>query len=60
LSLIEYKDDPSKKVITVTTTVIYNNWFGRLYFLLVKPFHRLIVQITLKNNLQNLELEMNS
>lgn len=60
LFLDTHKSDPSKKVITVTTTVKFNNWFGRLYFLPVKPFHKLIVPITLRINLQELESEMNS
>lgn len=60
LFLDECKNDPTKKVITITTTVIYNNWFGRLYFFPVKPFHCLIIRTTLKKNLQELELEINS
>ena len=60
LHLAENKNDPTQKVITVTTVVIYNNWFGRLYFFPVKPFHRLIIPTTLKINLQKLELEINS
>lgn len=60
LFLDTHKSDPSKKVITVTTTVKFNNWFGRLYFLPVKPFHKLIVPIILRINLQELESEMNS
>ena len=35
--------DHQSKEIIITTTVIYNNWFGKLYFLPVKPFHRFIV-----------------
>jgi len=60
LHLAEYKNDPAKKVITATTVVKFNNWFGRLYFFPVKPFHKLIISITLKNDLQELELAINS
>ena len=34
--------------ITIATTVQFNNWVGRIYFLPVKPIHRLIVPIILK------------
>ena len=60
LFLAEYKNNPTQKVINVTTVVIYKNWFGRLYFFSIKPFHRLIIPTTLKKNLQKLELEINS
>lgn len=41
----------SKKV-TVTTLVKYHNWFGKFYMTLIKPFHRWIVQIMMKNYLK--------
>ncbi len=34
---------------TISTIVHYNNWRGKLYFLPVRPFHRLIVPAMLKN-----------
>ncbi|MBV5281826.1 MAG: DUF2867 domain-containing protein [Paludibacter sp.] len=52
------ENDSSTKTITVTTLVIYNNRFGRLYFFPVKPFHKLIVRSGLKISLH--ELEMNA
>lgn len=58
LLLEESENDKSTKTITVTTLVVYNNWFGRLYFFPVKPFHKLIVRSGLKISLQ--ELEINS
>ncbi len=58
LLLSELKTDKLNKNITVTTIVIYNNWFGRFYFFPVKPFHKLIVKSGLKIILQ--ELEINS
>lgn len=57
LLLSEQKNNKSKKNVTVTTIVIYNNWFGRLYFFPVKPFHKLIVQSGLKIILQELEID---
>ena len=51
-------NDTGTKQITVTTIVIYNNWFGRFYFFFVKPFHQLIVQTSLKTNFQTLELDL--
>lgn len=51
-------NDTCRKQITVTTIVIYNNWFGRFYFFFVKPFHQLIVQTSLKTNFQTLELDL--
>jgi hypothetical protein len=47
--------DNGKKSLTVTTTVEFNNWFGRLYFLPVKPFHKLIVPTMLKGMIAELE-----
>jgi hypothetical protein len=39
--------DDSGTSVTLTTDVEYLNLFGRLYFAVVKPFHRLIVKRTL-------------
>jgi hypothetical protein len=36
--------DREKSLIYVTTIVCFNNFWGRLYFLFVKPFHKLIVK----------------
>ena len=43
------------KYITVSTTVEFNNWFGRLYFLPVRPFHKLIVPTMLKGIIKEME-----
>ena len=40
-------------LLTVTTLVKYNNWFGKLYFFIVKPFHKRIVKAMLKNAIKN-------
>lgn len=43
----EYKD--GKQELRITTVVKYNNWFGRVYFFIIKPFHGIIVRSILKN-----------
>ncbi len=30
--------------ICISTLVQYNNWFGKLYFFVVKPFHKIVVK----------------
>ncbi|MDR0581541.1 MAG: DUF2867 domain-containing protein [Prevotellaceae bacterium] len=40
--------DREKSYIYVTTLVQYNNRFGNAYFLLIKPFHNLIVRSVMK------------
>ena len=57
LFLDELKDDKLKKQITISTTVLFNNWFGRFYFLLVRPFHKLIVPAMLKGIIKQLKLQ---
>jgi len=47
--LLEPTDETDKKKLSVTTAVKFNNVFGKLYFLPVKPFHKLIVKGTVKN-----------
>lgn len=44
--LIDRKEIPSH--IYLTTIVKFNNIWGRLYFLPVKPFHRIIIKSLLK------------
>ena len=55
LFLEEQKNELTKKNLTISTTVEFNNWFGRLYFLPVKPFHKLIVPTMLKGIIRELE-----
>ena len=50
--------NPTKKLI-ISTTVIFHNWLGRLYFLPVKPFHQLIVPTMLKGLINNVEKQIN-
>lgn len=40
-----------RKELTLTTIVTYNNWFGRLYFFFVKPFHKVIVRAMMRRML---------
>ena len=40
--------DRDNSFIYLTTIVHYHNFFGRLYFLPVKPFHKIIVKSSLK------------
>jgi Protein of unknown function (DUF2867) len=47
--------EKNKKNITITTSAEFNNWFGRLYFLPVKPFHKIIVPTMLKAIIKELE-----
>jgi hypothetical protein len=40
--------------IVISTGVVYNNFLGKVYFAIVKPFHKLIVRSMLKNLVLNL------
>ena len=44
--LIREEEDTTK--VFFNTIVKYNNIFGKMYFFLIKPFHRLIIPNTLK------------
>ena len=44
-----------QKILTISTTVEFNNGFGRVYFFPVKPFHKIIVPIMLKGIIKSLE-----
>jgi hypothetical protein len=45
-------NDQSKGIISLTTLVHFNNVWGRLYFLPVKPFHKIIMRTLLKRYLK--------
>ncbi|SEL71975.1 Protein of unknown function [Aquimarina amphilecti] len=49
--LLDSKPNSSKN-LTISTIVNFNNWFGKLYFLPVKPFHKLIVPTMLKSTIR--------
>ena len=38
----EHRD--SKQELRITTVVKYNNWFGRVYFFIIRFFHRIIIR----------------
>lgn len=40
--------DTASSTVYLSTIVQFNNFFGRLYFLPVKPFHRIIIKSLLK------------
>lgn len=44
-----------KRKLTITTLVKYNNWWGKLYFFPVKPFHKIIVASMMDGIIKNLE-----
>lgn len=46
--------EQTRKEITISTAVEFNNWFGKLYFLPVKPLHKLIVPAMLKGMIKQL------
>ncbi|UTW61517.1 DUF2867 domain-containing protein [bacterium SCSIO 12741] len=55
ISLLAEPVEGNQKRLTITTTVVFRNFFGRLYFLPVKPFHSLIVPVMLKGMLRDLD-----
>jgi hypothetical protein len=57
VSLLIDKQTESKtdKNLIISTTVKFNNWFGRFYFIPVRPFHKLIVPTMLKGIIKNIE-----
>lgn len=38
-----------KQELRITTVVKYNNWFGRVYFFVIRPFHGIIIKSILNN-----------
>ncbi len=42
VSYLLTKRDGQRATVTVSTTVRYENWRGRAYFTVVKPFHRVL------------------
>jgi len=51
---IYLEDDGNARYVTATTIVKYNNWFGRFYFIFVRPVHQLLVPSTMRRNYKNL------
>jgi hypothetical protein len=57
--LIESLSENNKLKVSSLSIVKYNNLFGKIYFLPVKPFHRLIIKTLLKNLNKNLSKNLN-
>ena len=38
-----------KQELRITTVVKYKNWFGRVYFFIIRPFHGIIISSLLKS-----------
>ena len=57
LFLDRSNDISEQKTLTITTTVKFNNIFGRLYFLPVRAFHKLIVPAMLKGIIKQIDNE---
>lgn len=55
ISIYLKKTVDQKQQMILSTTVIFNNWFGKLYFLPVKPFHKLVVPAMMKKMIKQLE-----
>lgn len=53
--LFDKNKDEEENSLTISTTVKFHNWLGVLYFLPVRPFHKLIVPAMLKNMIHKLE-----
>jgi Protein of unknown function (DUF2867) len=58
LFMDEAEDNRIEKHVTISTLVIFNNWFGRIYFLPVRSFHKLIVPAMLKAMIKQLETKI--
>lgn len=60
VSLFLESDCPDKreKKVTVTTVVKIHNGLGKCYFFFVKPVHRIIVPLMLKQKFRELEAEV--
>lgn len=48
VSIFFDRQPAGEETIVISTVVRFNNWFGRLYFLPVRPFHGFIVRSMLK------------
>ena len=55
LFIDKQNENKTDKNLIISTTVKFNNWFGRLYFLPVRPFHKLIVPTMLKGIIKDIE-----
>lgn len=52
VSLFQSENDKSEQIVNITTIVKYNNWFGRFYFMVIKPFHKILAKRMLRKSLR--------
>jgi hypothetical protein len=52
LFLERSKENEIEKRLAISTAVVFKNLFGRLYFLLITPLHKIIVRDMLKSIVQ--------
>lgn len=57
ISILLDNQTENKKILTISSIVKFNNWFGKLYFMTIKPFHNIIVPKMLKGILDKIEIE---
>lgn len=55
LLIDQYTNGSNKKRLSITTAVRFNNAFGRIYFLPVKPFHKLLVKTSLREIIKKIK-----
>jgi len=53
--LLEQTESDKQKIIRISTAVLYHNRLGHFYFFLIKPFHRIIMKLMLKNTIKELK-----
>jgi len=44
---LSFKIDENN-ILHATTAIVFNNIFGKIYLAMIKPFHKFIVQLSLK------------
>ncbi len=54
VSMLIGQQDKTSKYLTISTCIKFNNKGGNLYFLPVKPFHKIIIPIMLKSTVKEL------
>ena len=57
LFLHPLEENEIENILTISTTVLFHNWFGSLYFVPVRPFHKMIVPAMLKGIVRQLALQ---
>lgn len=60
VSLLLNQGNDNYKSITVTTAVALNNLLGKIYFFIIKPFHKAIIPRLLKRKFKQMEKELNT